>query len=321
MATPYTPPPAPPPRPQRRRGGVVWPLILIFVGGVFLLQNTGYLPPNFWVNLWRLWPVVLVLIGVELLLAHRVPWLALVGLAAVVLCLGAVGVHVWGPASSGPQTTTTASTNLEGASQAAVTVRFGAGTLNLGPILQPQPDQLASMTFQGPQQLAPQPRYSVSSSGVGQLEYQNSSSAGPGFGPFANGQSDAAQMDLNLSPNVPITTLNVQTGATQARVDLSSLQVKALDMSIGAATTWLRFPEAAGATTAHISGGASTLTIEIPQGVAAQIQLRGGLSTLNVDQNRFPQVGDNLYRSPDYDSATNKVDLSIETGVTTIQIS
>src|SRR4030081_150733 len=67
----YGPPPA---TQRRRRGGVVGPLILIFLGGVFLLQNTGYLPPNFWFNLWRLWPVILVLVGIELLLANRVPW-------------------------------------------------------------------------------------------------------------------------------------------------------------------------------------------------------------------------------------------------------
>ena len=66
---------------QRRRGGVVWPLILIFIGGVFLLENTGYLPPNFWMNLWRLWPLVLVLVGIELLFASRIPWVALAGVA------------------------------------------------------------------------------------------------------------------------------------------------------------------------------------------------------------------------------------------------
>jgi hypothetical protein len=300
----------------------VWPLILIFLGGVFLLQNTGYLPPNFWVNLWRLWPVVLVLIGVELLLAHRVPWLILVGLAVVVLIGGAVGINMGMPGSTTePGVTSTSQTNLEGATQAAVTVRFGAGTLTVGPILQPQPDQLASMTYQGPPQMAPQPRYTVSSLGVGQLEYQSTAHGAPNFVPFADGRGDAAQMDLTLAPTVPITSLTVQTGATDARLDLSSLRVSALDLSIGAATTWLRFPQAAGQTAAHISGGASTLTIEIPQGVAAQIQLRGGLSTVNVDQSRFPQVSDNLYRSPDYDTAANKVDLNIETGVTTIQIS
>jgi hypothetical protein len=298
----------------------VWPLILIFLGCVFLLENAGYLPPNFWINLWRLWPVVLVLIGIELLLAHRVPWVALVGLAVVVLIAGAVAINMQMPATTGAALSTTQDTQLEGATRAAVTVRFGAGRFNLGPILQPQPDQLASMTYQGPKQLAPQPRYSVSD-GVGQLEYQSAARGAPGFVPFVDNRSDAAQMDLALAPNVPITSLNVQTGATDAHLDLTSLKVSALDMSVGAATAWLRFPEAAGATTAHISGGASTLTLEIPQGVAAQIELRGGLSTVNVDQSRFPQVSDNLYRSPDYDTATNKLDLSIETGVTTIQIS
>jgi hypothetical protein len=320
LTTPYAPPPSIPPR-HRRRGGVVWPLILIFLGGVFLLQNTGYLPPNFWVNLWRLWPVVLVLIGVELLLAHRVPWLVLVALAVVVLVAGAVGIN-WGmPGSTDTTITASSQTDLGGATQAAVTVRFGAGTLNLGPILQPQPGQLASMTYQGPPQLAPQPRYTVSNVGVGQLEYQSTPKGGAGFLPFVDGRADAAQMDLTLAPNVPITSLTVQTGATAARLDLSSLHVSALDMSIGAATTWLRMPEAGGLTTAHISGGASSLTVEIPPGVAAQIQMRGGLSTLSVDQSRFPQVSDNLYRSPDYETATNKVDLNIETGVTTIQVS
>jgi len=319
LSDPYAPPSVPPR--HRRRGGVVWPLILIFLGGIFLLQNTGYLPPNFWVNLWRLWPVVLVLIGVELLLAHRVPWLVLVGLAAVVLIGGAVGINMGMPGSTtDPGITTTSQTNLEGATQAAVTIRFGAGTLTLGPLLQPQSEQLANMSYQGPQQLAPQPRYTVSNVGVGQLEYQSSAHGAPGFVPFVDGRADAAQMDLTLSPTVPITSLTVQTGATEGRLDLSSLRVSALDLSIGAATTWLRFPQAAGLTTAHISGGASTLTLEIPQGVAAQIQLRGGLSTVNVDQTRFPQVSDNLYRSPDYETAANKVDLSIETGVTTIQI-
>jgi len=128
-------------------------------------------------------------------------------------------------------------------------------------------------------------------------------------------------MDLALSPNVPIASLNVQTGATQAHLDLSSLRVSALDVSVGAATAWMRLPANAGLTTAHISGGASTIALEIPQGVAAQIQLQGGLTTVKVDESRFPQVSDNLYRSPDYDTAQNKVDVTIETGVTTIQVS
>jgi hypothetical protein len=311
-----------PTRPRRRGGGVVGPLILIFLGAVFLLQNTGYLPANFWMNLWRLWPLVLVLVGIELLLAHRVPWMALTGLAAVVLVVGAVASNTSMPMLGAAQDTVTSTTqtDLQGANGAAVTVRFGAGQLVVGPIEQPQPNALALMNYQGPPQLAPQPRYTPVNGGVGQLEYQTSGRDGPtNFLPFGNGHAEAATLNLNLAPGVPITSLNVQTGATDARLDLSNLRVNTLDMSIGAATTFVRFPQT-GLTTAHISGGASTINLEVPPGVAAQIQHHGGLTTLNVDQSRFPQVNESTFRSPDYDTAQNKVDLNIETGVTTISI-
>ena len=283
-----------------------------------MLQNAGYLPPNFWMNLWRLWPLVLVLAGVELLLAHRVPWLALVGLAAIVLVLGAL---VSGPSLSQSPTqaavTHTTQTDLGGATQAAVTVRFGAGQLNVGPLGQVADNQLAATTYTGPPDLEPQATYSPDG-GTGQLEYQVSGH-GPDFMPFVGGRPQA-RMDLNLSQKVPITSLNVQTGATDAHLDLSNLLVSNLDINVGAASTWIRLPEAARSTNAHIAGGASTITLEIPSGVGAEIRHRGGLSTVNVDQSRFPMVGDGLYRSADYLTATNKVDITIETGVTSIQV-
>jgi hypothetical protein len=297
---------------------VVGPLVLIFLGGVFLLQNTGYLPPTFWTNLWRLWPLVLVLAGVELLLRHRVPWLALAGLTAVVLVLGAFvsGSNL----TTGPTEAAvnhTVQTDLGGATQAAVTVRFDAGQLSIGPLDQVASNQLAMMTYTGPPDLEPQPGYSPDG-GTGQLEYQVYGHAS-GFMPFVGGRSEA-RMDLNLSPTVPITSLTVQTGATDAHLDLSSLLVNNLEINVGAASTWVRLPAAAKTTNVHIAGGAATITVEIPPGVGAQIRHRGGLSTVNVDQSRFPSVGDGHYRSADYGTAANNVDISIETGVTSIQV-
>ena len=134
------------------------------------------------------------------------------------------------------------------------------------------------------------------------------------------GGSDAMRVDVNLAPDVPISSLSVQTGATNARVDLSTLKVTSLDMSVGAATVWIRLPEAAGTTVAHISSGAATVTLEIPLGVAAQIHHKGGLSTVDIDQTRFPPVSDGLYRSPDFGTAKNTVDVSIDSGFTTIEV-
>ena len=311
-----TPPPAPR---QRRRGGVVGPLILIFVGCVFLLQNTGYLPPNFWLNLWRLWPLVLVLAGIELLLAHRVPWAILAGLAAIVLAVGAIATNA-NLAHTPPAAVVSRSNQIDlgSATQAAITLHFGAGQLDVGPLVQPAPaTQLASMTYDGPSDQAPEPRYTVGGGGIGQLEYQTGRTSAV---PFVGGGSGTPRLSLDLSPSVPITSLTVQTGATDARLDLSSLQVNNLDMSVGAAATWVRLPQINGLSTVHISGGAASITLEVPQGVGASIRHRGGLSTVTVDTTRFPQVGEGVYRSPDYDSATSKVEVTLETGVTSIQV-
>jgi hypothetical protein len=158
--------------------------------------------------------------------------------------------------------------------------------------------------------------------GVGRLNYQLSGRTANGFLPFfgSRGGNPASRLDVNLRPDLPL-SLTVQTGATQARLDLSQLRVSSLDVSLGAADTWVRLPENAGATTAHFSGGATSLTLEVPNGVAAQIRTRGGLNTVSVDQTRFPLAGTDVYRSPDYDTAANKVDITVETGVSTIRVS
>lgn len=295
--------------------------MLIFIGGVFLLQNTGYLPPNAWQSLWRLWPVILVLAGVELLLGHRVAWPVLAVVGVLVLVVGALAISPGiMPSVGAGAVTRSIPTSLGGATQTAVTVHFGAGELNIGPLVQPGPDQLAVMTYEGPAELAAEPRYSPTPGGIGRLDYQINTGSGPAYIPFL-GRSDTLHMDVNLSPNVPIVSLIVQLGASNAHLDLSNLKVSSMDVSLGAASAWIRLPQSAGSTTAHISGGAATISVEVPQGVGAQIHHTGGLETVDIDQTRFPLVGEGLYRSADYATAPNKIDLSIETGLTTIEVS
>jgi hypothetical protein len=297
--------------------------VLIFIGVIFLLQNAGFLPANAWLNLWKLWPLVLVLAGMELLLANRIPWLLLTGIAATILVLGVVASAVVLPSTAlGSASITRASDiDLGGANQAAVTLRFGAGELNVGPLMQPRAGQLASIHYSGPAGLVPEPRYTVSD-GIGRLEVQSTGGRGAvPFGPFAplfGDRAAGAVMELHLAP-VPITSLVVQTGATEAHVDLGALQVSNLDLSVGAASAWIRVPEH-GTTSVHLSGGASSITLEIPSNVAAQIRHRGGLSAFNVNQSRFPPVAEDTYRSPNYADAQDRVDLSLETGVTSINI-
>ena len=57
-----SPPQAPHPRPS-----LVWPIVLVSIGVLFLLNNLGILAEDIWLPLLRLWPLVLILIGIEIL--------------------------------------------------------------------------------------------------------------------------------------------------------------------------------------------------------------------------------------------------------------
>ena len=66
-------------------------------------------------------------------------------------------------------------------------------------------------------------------------------------------------------------------------------------------------------------GGVAGLDMRVPVNVAARIQHRGALTGLNVNSSRFQQSG-NEYRSLDYDSAENKVDIHVQMGVGSVTI-
>ncbi|HWQ82968.1 MAG TPA: DUF5668 domain-containing protein [Anaerolineales bacterium] len=69
----------------RREINLVWPMILIGIGLIFLLTNLGIVSGSVWEWVGTLWPVFLILIGLESILNRR----GLVG-ATVMICLGAI---------------------------------------------------------------------------------------------------------------------------------------------------------------------------------------------------------------------------------------
>jgi hypothetical protein len=103
--------------------------------------------------------------------------------------------------------------------------------------------------------------------------------------------------------------LNVEAGASDSMLDLSALQVTHLDLQTGVADTRVRLPQAAGHTSVSVHGGVTDLSFEVPQGVAADIQVSDGLASRHIDERRFRRIGTGHYRSADYETATNRVDM------------
>ncbi len=205
-----------------------------------------------------------------------------------------------------------ASISLDGASEAYVRVQHGAGRLSVGS------GAPAGLLLQG--------RFG------GGLESRTSREGGKlsvemrirerdisrFFSAWAGGRHDMLEWDFRLGAEIPLALL-LETGADDSRLDLRDLKVRDVTLKTGASSTTIELPVRMPFTRLRINSGAAAVRVRVPEGVAAMIRLKTGLSSVNVDTNRFPRTGD-AYKSADWDGAAYRAEITVETGVGSIEV-
>ena len=122
-----------------RKGRVsIVAVLLIVLGGLLLLQTTGVLPWEVWNGIWRLWPVIIIVIGISIVFGQRMPWLA--GVVIAVVLVGALGVAFLVTPVRSVVTVNSMQQSLEGIETVDVHVSFGAGELTLDSLPQDSPN-------------------------------------------------------------------------------------------------------------------------------------------------------------------------------------
>ena len=122
---------------------------------------------------------------------------------------------------------------------------------------------------------------------------------------------------VGLTSEIPV-SLELHTGANRSSIDLSALRLRRLDLHTGASETRVRLP-GSGTTEVRVEAGLASLNIEVPQGVAARIRSKMAIGSTNVDETRFPRAMDG-WLSPDYDTATNRVEIDVAGGLGSIKV-
>jgi len=263
--------------------------VILIVIGVFSVLQVGLNVLGFAFRIWWIfWPLVLIGLGV---------WIV-------------TGFSRGGYADVPREH---ASLPLEGASEAAVTVHHGAGRLTIG--AGAASDQLLAGTFGGGLDAS---RRNEGGKLVVDMRVKDRDVSHYIF-PWNRGWVGLLDWDFTLNPSVPL-SLNLETGASETRLSLGELKVRDLRVKTGASSTTIDLPAGEGFTRLHVESGAAAVKIRVPQGVAAWIQVKSALAGIRVDRMRFPQAAGG-YRSTDYDGAANKVEIFIETGVGSVDIS
>lgn len=295
----------------RRRTSLMGPLILITIGVLFLLANLGMLPLTFWEIAARFWPLILILVGLEIIVGRR----SMIGaLVIVVLWLALIASVVWlafagGILPTAAVTTEQLSQPLGDIKSASVSLDIGIATTNVTALGSHATD-LMQGTFSHTDAIRIVKTYSVVGSD-GRLGLRGE---GADFMMFNFGNS---RWDISLNPTMPI-ALSVNGGVGRVNLDLSALKVTALNMDTGVGSIVATTPSS-GVATMRVNGGVGSASITIPNGVAAHIRVNGGLGGVRMSESRFPRFGDG-YQSNDYASAANKIDIEVDGGVGSIGI-
>ncbi len=294
---------------RREWPGFVWPILLIGAGVFFLLSNLGLIAFNFWDAAARLWPIVLIAIGLDLLVGRRSRWASLL-MALIAIALLVAGFFWLGGMQSrgGAAVTENISQPLSGAESAEVDIDFGVGELRLE-ALPAGSDELIAGSINRPARGQRVEQSFDVEEGVANYALAMHGSTGP-FS-FLGRTGEDWLWELQLNPDLPL-RLVISTGVGESHLDLGQLNISSLDVETGVGETTVTLP-GSGQIEANIEGGVGSLIVEIPQGVPARIDSETGLGELALE-GEFLREGD-VYVSPGYDDALDRIDLDLSAGV------
>ena len=323
--------------------GLILPILLIVVGSVLLLNNLGILSWSVWSTLAQLWPVILVLLGLELILGRRTSMLGIgLALVFVAIVVGSATHHITvgsatdrAPAPqpsvvAGPGGTVAAgmvsspptgagshlAIPLGDTGRAQVTVNVGAGDLSVGAL--PSDDPNLATADGPPSQDRGLTQAATTRDGETDLTLTTREPNGFSWPPSPPNQP-ADRLVVSLARKVPL-NLKTTLGVGQANLDLRDLSLRSLDVISGVGRVTVQFPSGSGQTRANIKGAVgSQTTLVIPPNVGAYVHTAGGLVSVHLPPGHYAKVADG-YQSNNYATAADQIEIYLQLGVGQVDV-
>jgi hypothetical protein len=305
---------------------IIWGLIFIFVGTVFMLDNFNVI--NFyWGSVWRFWPIIFILIGANMLLSRfsNKTSAPIIAASITLLVLAFIGYQgsipredsgwvdfkfdkkrgdkdrSWSKASvfSEPYT---------GSKDATLNIQGSATVYEL--------TDSTSMLFQADVKEIGG-GYSLEKTtldSVDVLNFRKRDRKNRGF-KIDDMETNETRLSLNSKPVWDIT---VEMGAGETDFNLENFKVRNLKFEGGAASFQARIGTKLPLATVSVETGVASVEIEVPAASGCRIVVDSGLSS--KDFNGFAKQADGTYKTSNYDSAANKVNISLKGGLSSFEV-
>ncbi len=285
-----------------------WPGVLIVVGVFALLINAGLVPTDRLYRLVDLWPLILVVIGLELLVRRGMQGTA-ADVAAVLIVLlaagGAVAYVAVGPAIS--TGTLQASAPLEGLDHMTLRIDLGAANITVR-----GDNSVGSNLYQARME------YSGAKPSV-KLDRSSRNLSISQSGAFGIFQNRRFTLDLQINTKV-LWRIFANSGASTDTYNLTGVNIESIELNTGASRNVITLGEPTGTVPVSLNGGALTVNIHRPKGTAASVEVSGGAVSLDADGKRQRGIGNQSWHSDGFDNAANRYQIEINGGACTVTI-
>ena len=290
---------------------------LIFIGtGIILLGNTlGYIDWFVWGDLLRLWPALLIAIGIELIFRRsRAPALAYLSPLIILLCFAyaLAGDVVFADDGSDrfkkEIVFSISESELGDVNSLEYNINLSIGNFEF--------DAADSGVFHAKlQYYGSEPKFEFENDGgVGEIELSYRD-----MRKFKSLGRRGSYSYIYLDDRRP-TKLDIDADVVDLMIDLRDVEVTDLNVDSGVSDIMVRFGTKADHVNANFDIGVSDLSVYIPEGTAVHMRKDTGLSSVSYKKLGLVKVSKGIYESPDYDLAPKKISLDIDAGVSDIDL-
>jgi hypothetical protein len=297
--------------------------ILVIIGILFLLSNFNVIDFD-WLTFLSLWPILLIMAGVNLVFAHnRTGWATTLKIAVLIvgmsiLIYNGIEHHYRGfnfSFNNDREDYRDANSNnyVVAANDSIQVVRLNITGGATKYTLSDTTNQLfaADTKERGI-------GYTLNTSTDSTIETINFDMGNQRRHNFFVWGGTSNHVNLRLNPK-PVWDIDVEGGAAKFSFDLSKYKIEELKFEGGAASLNIKMGEPLAETKLTFSTGASSININIPQNAACRITTDTGLSGKSF--NGFNQKDDDTYETPGFDQAVNKMYINMEGGVSHFRVS
>lgn len=291
-----------------RNRNFFWPAVLILIGVIALLINSGAVSADRLYRLGDLWPLILIVIGLEILARRALHGAASDVAAVLIILLAAGGVVAYvavGPAVPGGTRMLDVKDTVGSLTQAGLHVDAGAenltvdGSTGLGADL-----YRAHIEYSGSK-----PDVTLDRS-TGDLAISQNNTLG-----FFGGRH--LRIDIQLNSSVPW-SFSVNSGAATDNFNITSLKVASMDLNTAASREDISLGPPTGVVPININGAALTVHLHRPGTAEASVHVSGPAVSLVADGQHYHGFGDLSWQSGGDSGASDAYQVEVSGAACTV---